>query len=74
MYNKASIDYRLFSKTQANNDCDNAFAGVKFLNDGLLVSSGAFIDDNYKHINPIKMTLGYDKNNPRMELTINIIE
>lgn len=64
------IEFKVFSETRAKKDCDNIIGGVKFLNDGLFVKSQMFIDDNYENINPLIITLDYDKEHPRTEIRI----
>ncbi len=64
------MEYRIFSETQANKDCDNISAGIKFLNDGLLVKSHMCIDDNYNIVNPLLISCHYNKVRPRTEIRI----
>lgn len=68
------MEYRIYSETNAAKDLDNIAAGIKFLNDGLLVSSGMYIDDNLKHINPLVTVGDYDKVSPRTEIRISIFD
>lgn len=68
---KVSITYRLFPKTQRKCDLDN-FCGAtaKFFQDSL-VSFGKLKDDNYDYVVEDHFVFGrVDKNNPRMEITI----
>lgn len=74
MYSDAVIEFRIYGATKANRDLDNISAGIKFLNDGLFVKSKAFVDDNYNHINPLITVGDYDKDNPRTEIRITLIE
>lgn len=64
------VEYRIYSETQANKDNDNISGGIKFLNDGLFVKSGMYIDDNYNNINPLIINCHYDKTHPRTEIRI----
>lgn len=64
---KCQITYRFFMPTKRRADCDNYTP--KFTNDGL-TESGIIIDDDYSHCNPLIIQLGYDKDNPRMEIHI----
>lgn len=68
------MEYRIYGETKANRDLDNISAGIKFLNDGLCVKSGMYIDDNYNHINPLLIVGDYDKESPRTEIRISIFE
>lgn len=72
-YSNSIIEYRVFKATKAGADCDNISAGIKFINDTLFVKSGAFIDDNYKHINPLIIGIDSDKEHPRTEIRITIL-
>lgn len=74
MYSDAVVEFRIYGATKANRDLDNISAGIKFLNDGLFVKSEAFVDDNYNHINPLITVGDYDKDNPRTEIRISLIE
>lgn len=64
------VEYKIFSETEAKKDNDNQSGGIKFLNDGLFVKSKMYIDDNYRHINPLFITLDHDKEHPRTEIRI----
>lgn len=66
----ALVEYRIFSETKANKDCDNVVGAVKFLNDGLFVKSHMFLDDNYNYLNPLITNCDYDKTSPRTEIRI----
>jgi len=66
------VEYRIFSETKANKDCDNVVGAVKFLNDGLFVKSHMFLDDNYNYLNPLITSCDYDKENPRTEIRISV--
>lgn len=68
------VEYRIFGETKANRDCDNISAGIKFLNDGLFVKSHMYIDDNYNNINPLLISLDYDKTHPRTEIRISTFD
>ena len=68
------IEFRVYGATKAKRDLDNIAAGIKFLNDGLLVKSGMYIDDNYLHINPLLTVGDFDKENPRTEIRISIFD
>ena len=68
---KCIMEYKFFMPTKRRADCDNYTP--KFTNDGL-TESGVIIDDDYNHCNPLIIELGYDKDNPRMEIHIKAIE
>lgn len=66
------VEFRVFGETKSKRDLDNLAGGIKFLNDGLFVKSKMYIDDNYKHINPLIIVGDYDKKNPRTEIRISL--
>lgn len=68
---KCQITYKFFMPTKRRADCDNYTP--KFTNDGL-TEAGVIIDDDYRHCNPLIIELGYDKDNPRMEIHIRVTE
>jgi hypothetical protein len=68
------FELRVFSKTHANKDLDNLGGGIKFLNDSLIVKSGFMKDDNFNHICPLLISAEVDKNNPRTEIRITLID
>lgn len=68
------MEFRIYSETKALKDNDNIVAGVKLLNDGMLVKSGMYIDDNYNHINPLLINCSYDALWPRTEIRISVFE
>jgi hypothetical protein len=70
----ALTEYRVFGETNAQRDADNISAGIKILNDGLYVKSKMFIDDNWKYINPLLITLDFDKEHPRTEIRISTFD
>jgi len=73
-YKNAVVEYRVFSETRAKKDIDNLIGASKILNDCLFVKSGAFEDDNYTLLNPFIGSAEYDKNYPRTEIRISIID
>jgi len=64
---KCKIMYKYYMPSKRRADDDNYTP--KFTNDGL-TQSGMLIDDDYLHCNPLIIELGYDKENPRMEIII----
>lgn len=66
------IEYRTYNETRTTKDVDNVVA--KILNDGLLVKSGMFMDDSYKFLNPYISSMEYDKEHPRLEIRISVID
>lgn len=70
----STVEYVIYSETKAKKDLDNLAGGIKFLNDGLYVASGMFVDDSYQHINPLLISGEYDKNHPRTEIRITIFD
>lgn len=74
LISNSMIEFRVYSETKANKDLDNLCGGVKFLNDGMLVCSKMFIDDNLNHINPLLIVGDYDKVKPRTEIRISVFD
>lgn len=68
---KCMIEYKFFRPTKRRGDCDNYTP--KFTNDGL-TEAGVIVDDDYSHCNPLLIYLDYDKENPRMEIHIEVIK
>ena len=73
-YKNAVVEYRVFSETRAKKDIDNLIGASKIVNDCLFVKSGAFEDDNYTLLNPFLGIAEYDKENPRTEIRISILD
>lgn len=71
-FNNGIIEYRTFNETRTTKDVDNVVA--KILNDGLLVQSGMFVDDSYKFLNPYISSMEYDKEHPRLEIRISVLD
>jgi Holliday junction resolvase RusA-like endonuclease len=63
------ITYKFFMPSLRRADTDNF--SPKFVQDGLTMA-GVVIDDDYTHVNPLHIELGYDKENPRMEIIIKL--
>lgn len=61
------IFFDIYFDTKRRHDSDNYVP--KFINDGL-IESGMIIDDDFNHIEKMTITGGYDKENPRMVITI----
>lgn len=75
-YTDAKIDkcelwQKIYMPTQRRSDLDNQ--NPKMLQDGL-VESGMIVDDDYRHITKLVLECGYDKENPRTELIIKVID
>lgn len=68
------VEVRVFSETKAQKDNDNIAGGHKLFSDGAFVDSKMFVDDCYLHINPFLIVCEYDKENPRYEIRITIID
>lgn len=64
------VECRIYSETNAQKDNDNIAGGMKFLSDGLFVKSNMYVDDNWKHINPLLIVCDFDKAHPRTEIRI----
>lgn len=72
MYKNAIVEFRIFNETKIRKDCDNYSS--KQLNDGLFSKSGMFEDDSYFFINPFIVGIDYDKEYPRTEIRISIVD
>lgn len=64
---KCEITVKTYMPTKRRADTDNTTP--KFVLDSL-VESGVIVDDSYTCLNPLHLWLGYDKDNPRMEVII----
>lgn len=69
----AVVQFAIYSETRAQKDCDNVSAS-KMLTDGLFVQSGFFVDDSYLYINPFIVSCNYDKENPRCEIRVTVLD
>lgn len=67
---KCEIEYCSYLPSKRRSDTDNFVP--KFINDGL-VESGIIVDDDYVHLRRIILCCGYDKDNPRTEIKIKIL-
>lgn len=67
---KCEMKFVTYYKTNRRHDIDNGTP--KFLLDGLS-ESGFIIDDDSKHITKLTMECYVDKENPRTEITVNIL-
>lgn len=68
---KCEIHQSVYYPTMRRRDVDNSIP--KFILDGM-VESGMVVDDDCKHITKIVLECGYDKDHPRTELYIKILE
>lgn len=69
--NKCRIFYTTYFKVDRRHDLDNI--SPKFIFDGL-VKAGFLIDDDYKHITSLNIQCDIDKNYPRVEILVEVIE
>lgn len=69
--NRCEILQKVYFPTTRRADIDNTVP--KFILDGL-VESGMVVDDSYDHITKLVLEAGYDKESPRTELTIKILD
>lgn len=67
---RCEIIYRTFFKDLIIRDLDNITP--KFIFDGM-VEGGFIVADDYKHIVRLVTECGHDKENPRIELIVNLI-
>lgn len=68
---KCEIEYCSYLPSKRRSDTDNFVP--KFINDGF-VESGIIVDDDYTHLCRIILCCGYDKDNPRTEIKIKILD
>ena len=68
---KCEISQTIYYPTNRRHDCDNATPKAAL--DGL-VESGMIIDDDSKHVTKLTLMCDVDKDNPRTELEIKILE
>ena len=66
---KATIKYKFYFKDRRRRDFDNLVLTPKLLNDGF-VEAGVFVDDSVDILRFEFENYGYDKLNPRVEMTI----
>ena len=67
MLDNFEIEEIIYFPTKKRADIQNFIS--KFIDDGF-VASGFIIDDDYKHMKKIIMSIEYDKNYPRTEIII----
>lgn len=68
---KCEMEFITYYKTNRRHDIDNGTP--KFLLDGFS-ESGFIVDDDSKHITKLTMECYVDKENPRTEITVNILD
>lgn len=68
---KFNMTYTVYMPTRRRADPDNI--SPKFLQDSF-VDSGFIVDDDGKHLLALTLKTDYDKNNPRTEIDIEILE
>lgn len=68
---RCKITWNYYFPTKHKRDADNTVP--KFLSDSL-VCSGLLVEDNYTVVNPVILQIFYDKENPRMEIIIEVLE
>lgn len=67
---KCEMTFISYFKTKIRKDCDNTVP--KFILDGI-AESGLIVDDDSLHITSLTLQCGYDKENPRTEIYIKLI-
>lgn len=68
---KCELKFKTFYQTNRPHDVDNST--TKFILDGL-VQSGFIVDDNNKHIITLTLECDTDRENPRTEIYVKIID
>lgn len=63
--------FTAYMPTKRRVDCDNTVP--KFILDGF-VQSGFIVDDDCRHLEALTLKAGYDKDNPRTEITVIVKE
>ena len=71
MLDKFMVDVITYMPTRRRSDCDNTIP--KFILDGF-TEAGFITDDDYKHLTSLTLRMGYDKDNPRTEITVTTID
>lgn len=71
MLDRFDMFIKIYMPSRRRADCDN-FTN-KFWDDGF-TESGFIVDDDYKHMRSMMITMDYDKENPRTEITIKTID
>ena len=68
-WEKASARYVFYWKDKRRRDIMNANAAMKPAMDGI-VDAGIIVDDDYKHLTHETTEFKFDKDNPRVEITV----
>ncbi len=71
MLDKFKVFVKTYMPTRRRSDCDNTVP--KFLLDSF-TEAGFIIDDDYQHLQALTLSMGYDKENPRTEITVKTID
>lgn len=71
-FQRPTVQYRLYYKTNRRRDADNAIASCKPILDGL--KGHAFDDDHSGIVTILPPIIGVDKQNPRVEIIIRALE
>ena len=66
-----NIEYDIYHPTKRRTDTDNY--SPKFIHDGF-VESGFLVDDDREHLHSLTIRCHVDKDNPRTEITVNILD
>lgn len=66
---KAELSYKFYFGDMRRRDYDNLLITPKLLNDGF-VEAGVIVDDNGENLRLSFEPFGYDKVNPRVEITL----
>ena len=67
---KFEMEFSIYMPTKRRSDNDNFVP--KFILDAF-TESGFIVDDDNKHLTKLIITSGYDKENPRTEIKVNIL-
>jgi Holliday junction resolvase RusA-like endonuclease len=65
------VEFRISNETKTRKDVDNLT--TKFIFDGF-VDAGLFEDDSYFFVNPLIVSMDYNKEYPHTEIRISIID
>ncbi len=68
---KFEIEFKTYMPTKRRSDPDNF--SPKFINDGF-TEAGLIIDDDGNHLKKLSLITDYDKDHPRTEVTIKILD
>lgn len=70
-YQRIELEFTTYMPTKRRADPDNTVP--KYILDSF-VTSGLIVDDDYTHLTSLTLKVGYDKDNPRTEIKLNVLD